>query len=393
MEDGSMEISLSKTKGMHVRPRMDLGAPAEADYDRVEMKHRCRFCDRGFPNVKGCGTHEALHCPRRFGDDLASANWEVERLIDVRGPPDARFFKVYWKGVWPADQQTQWTSESEIDCQRLVDAFWTDTGRDRTQTVEVDGEYRCEHCCWITKAGTGYLKAHQKKSADKGGCKRKPVGRTGSLTEKIAKRTMQEEAQGTLEHVEIDGDVLENVFRFDYLGVKIQGDGDRVQMVEQRMTLAKAIFGSLWHFWNSHAVSESLKMRIYAAGVISILTYGCESWILDGRMTERLRNWSARCLSQITGRTVPDEHRSPTWDLVPRLISRRAKWLGHVLRAQESHPVRRVLKGWVEQVQSGSGSYREGSVLAEAPAHDSFAQLTDLADDRETWRHWTVARE
>jgi hypothetical protein len=109
-------------------------------------------------------------------------------------------------------------------------------------------------------------------------------------------------------------------------------------------------------------------------------------------MTERLRNWSARCLSQITGRTVPDEHRSPTWDLIPRLISRRAKWLGHVLRAQESHPVRRVLKGWVEQVQSDGGSYREGSVLAEAPAHDSFAQLTDLADDREMWRHWTVNR-
>ncbi len=37
--------------------------------------------------------------------------------------------------------------------------------------------------------------------------------------EKIAKRTMQEEAQTTLEHVEIDGN-------------KVQGDGDRAQMVE-----------------------------------------------------------------------------------------------------------------------------------------------------------------
>ncbi len=35
---------------------------------------------------------------------------------------------------------------------------------------------------------------------------------------------MQEEAQGKLEHGEIDGHELENVFRFvdDYLGVKVQ---------------------------------------------------------------------------------------------------------------------------------------------------------------------------
>ncbi len=97
--------------------------------------------------------------------------------------------------------------------------------------------------------------------------------------------------------------------------------------------------------------------------------------------------------AQITGKTVASEHRDPTWDLIPRLISRRAKWLGHVLRAQESHPVQRVLKGWVGQVQGGGGSYAEGTVLAEAPAHDSFAQLTDLAVDRETWRHWTVNRD
>ena len=119
--------------------------------------------------------------------------------------------------------------------------------------------------------------------------------------------------------------------------------------------------------------------------MISILTYRCESWILNGSITERLRNWSARCLAQITGKMVASEHRNPMWglnQLFPRLISRRAnyKWLGHVLRAQESHPVERVLKGWVEQVQSDDGSYKEGIVLAEAP-HDWRGGNT---------RHYTV---
>ena len=132
---------------------------------------------------------------------------------------------------------------------------------------------------------------------------------------------MQQDAQSRLPKVFCEGEQLENVFDFVYLGSGIQADGDEEVDPDRRMAIAKSSFFDLGNVWKASDVGTGLKLRFYAAGIISILTYGAETWLLTDRLISRLRNWNARCLSRITGRSVREEHVDPTFDLIPRLLS------------------------------------------------------------------------
>ena len=54
------------------------------------------------------------------------------------------------------------------------------------------------------------------------------------------------------EHVEIEGQKLDNVYSFEYLGSRTQCDGDEKADVQYRMDIAQARFSSLHHIWKDH---------------------------------------------------------------------------------------------------------------------------------------------
>ena len=51
-------------------------------------------------------------------------------------------------------------------------------------------------------------------------------------------------------------DILENVLTFEYLGSRLQCDGDDQVDVRHRMDIAQAVFGSLSHLWADHSLSR-----------------------------------------------------------------------------------------------------------------------------------------
>ncbi len=53
-------------------------------------------------------------------------------------------------------------------------------------------------------------------------------------------------------------------------------------------------------------------------------------------------------LARITGRTIVEEARNPTINVVLKARDRRWSWLGHVLRTPEHHLVRKVLSHGVK---------------------------------------------
>ena len=56
-------------------------------------------------------------------------------------------------------------------------------------------------------------------------------------------------AEATLDKVNIGDNVLENVLNFEYLGSRLQCDGDDQVDVRHRMDIAQAVFGSLSRLW------------------------------------------------------------------------------------------------------------------------------------------------
>lgn len=126
-----------------------------------------------------------------------------------------------------------------------------------------------------------------------------------------------------------------------------------------------------------------LKLQLYEGGVCSCLTHAHEAWKFTKKVTVKLQNWNARCLSKITGRTVEAEYKWPSFDLVTKLRVRRLIWLGEILRKDWSEPVKQVTVGMRKP-------YPKGHMLEDAPEHRAMSELIAMVrrDDGEEWKDY-----
>ena len=83
-----------------------------------------------------------------------------------------------------------------------------------------------------------------------------------------------------------------------------------------------------------------------------------------------------------TDRGYREEAVDPSFNLVAKVRAKRLRWLGHVLREGESHLVRRVLLGYIEDK---ANKYPEGSIMMDAPSHSSAQELIEIASDKADW--------
>jgi hypothetical protein len=85
----------------------------------------------------------------------------------------------------------------------------------------------------------------------------------------------------------------------------------------------------------------------------------------------------------VTGRSYREEAVEPSVDLVARVRAKRLRWLGHVLRAEDTYLLKKVVVGYIEEkVDCG---YPTGSIVMDAPHHKTAEELLAVAQDREVW--------
>ena len=128
-----------------------------------------------------------------------------------------------------------------------------------------------------------------------------------------------------------------------------------------------------------------LKLRLYEAWVVSTLSYGHEAWPLTPAVVRKLVNFNAKCLAIITGRSIRDESVQPSFQLVPRLRSRRLAWVGHVLRQQPGTLLREVMLQRCSEYLAVGQDYPAGFIMEDAPEHSSVQELAELAAFKEYW--------
>ena len=58
-------------------------------------------------------------------------------------------------------------------------------------------------------------------------------------------------------------------------------------------------------------VSLELKLRVYVAGVVSVLVYGCECWDMEWAVGA-VGAWNARRLAVLTDREIRSEYLEPS---------------------------------------------------------------------------------
>ena len=77
---------------------------------------------------------------------------------------------------------------------------------------------------------------------------------------------------------QLDGETVETVTDFAFLGSKITADGDCSHEIKRRLLLGRKAMTNLDSILKSRDITLPTKIRLVKAMVFPVVMYGCESW-------------------------------------------------------------------------------------------------------------------
>ena len=102
-------------------------------------------------------------------------------------------------------------------------------------------------------------------------------------------------ASGPITSWEIDGETVETVSDFIFLGSKITADGDCSHKTKRRLLLGRKVMTNLDSIFKSKDIPLATKVRLVKAMVFPVVTYGCESWTVKKAEHRRIDTFELWC--------------------------------------------------------------------------------------------------
>ena len=87
-------------------------------------------------------------------------------------------------------------------------------------------------------------------------------------------------ASGPITSWQIDGETVETVADFIFLGSKITAESDCRHELKRRLLLERKVMTNLDSIINGRDMTLSTKVRLVKAMVFPVVLYGCESWTI-----------------------------------------------------------------------------------------------------------------
>ena len=87
-------------------------------------------------------------------------------------------------------------------------------------------------------------------------------------------------ASGPISSWQIDGETVETVSDFIFLGSKITADGDRSHEIKRSLLLGRKVMTNPDSILKSRDISLPTKVRLVKAMVFPVVMYGCKSWTI-----------------------------------------------------------------------------------------------------------------
>ena len=86
-------------------------------------------------------------------------------------------------------------------------------------------------------------------------------------------------ASSPITSLQIDGETVETVADFIFLGSEITADGDCSHEIKRRLLLGRKVMTNLESILKRD-ITLSTKVRLVKAMVFPVVMYGCESWTI-----------------------------------------------------------------------------------------------------------------
>ncbi|VDO95014.1 unnamed protein product, partial [Schistosoma curassoni] len=196
--------------------------------------------------------------------------------------------------------------------------------------------------------------------------------------------------------ITLDGETLEDVESFAYLGSIVDGLEGSDADVKARIGNARVAFLQLKNMWNSKQLSTNIKVRIFNMDVQTVLLYGLETWRTTTTTIKKVQVFINSCQRKILNIHWPDTiSNNLLWERTNQLPAeeeirkRRWKWIGHTQRKSSNCITRQALTWSPEGRRKRE---RPKNILRRIIEADmkrmnyNWTELERIAQDRVEWR-------
>ena len=148
---------------------------------------------------------------------------------------------------------------------------------------------------------------------------------------------------------QIDGETMETVTDFIFLGSKITADGDWSHEIKRHLLLGRKAMTNLDSILKSRDITLLTKFRLFKAIVFPVVMYGCKSWTIKKAERQRIDAfelwcwrrllrvpWTARRSNQSILKEI-----SPEYSLEGLMLKLKLQYFGHLM--WRTDPVEKTL--------------------------------------------------
>ena len=146
-------------------------------------------------------------------------------------------------------------------------------------------------------------------------------------------------AFGPITSRQIDGETVETVADFMFLGSKITADGDCNDEIKRYLLLRGKVMTNLDSISKSRNITLPTKFCLVKAMVLPVVVYGCESWIKKKAESQRIDAFELWCWRRLL--RVPWTSRrsnlsilkkiSPEYSLEGLMLNLKLQYFGHLM--------------------------------------------------------------
>ena len=142
----------------------------------------------------------------------------------------------------------------------------------------------------------------------------------------------------------MNGETVETVADFIFLGSKITADGECSHEIKRHLLLGRKVMTNLDSILKSRDITLSTKLHLVKAMVFPVVMYGCESWTIKKAESQRIgafELWCWRRLLRIPGtakrcnQSILKEI-SPDYSFEGLMLKLKLHYSGHLIRRADS---------------------------------------------------------
>ena len=151
-------------------------------------------------------------------------------------------------------------------------------------------------------------------------------------------------ASGHITLWQIDGETMETVWDFIFMGSKINADGDFSHEIKRCLLLGRKVMTNLHSILKSRDITLSIKVHLVKAMVFPVVMYECECWTIKKAEHWRIDAfelwcwrrllrvlWTARRSNQSILKEI-----SPEYSLEGLMLKLKLQYFGHLMWRTDS---------------------------------------------------------